>query len=211
MASVSLTLQTEGNQLTLPVSPGLIATVGLIPNGTMTLTPYYSVDGVTFIACTVSDVAGNIYSTIGLTEVSTPVSYQFMTPVNTTAVRIAVTSYSSGTVQAQLSALAGSQSINVNVMAGAVAISAGTASVSTGTVVLSNSNGLSFGLNGSVITASAAAESIAFSAGTVSANLNSLVFSNTNGVSLAYQVPPSPLRQPVEAVEARRCRRVRSL
>ena len=39
---------------------------------------------------------------------------------------------------------------------GGVAISAGTNSLSTGTVVFSNSNGVSFGLNGSVLTASVA-------------------------------------------------------
>jgi hypothetical protein len=64
-------------------------------------------------------------------------------------------------------------------------ISAGANSVALGQVIFSNSNNVSFGLNGSTITASVAAAggNVSFSAGTSSAGLNSLVFSNSNGIS----------------------------
>jgi len=62
------------------------------------------------------------------------------------------------------------------------AISAGTTLASNGQVVLSNSNGISFGVNVSTITASADyVRSI--SAGTTNATGNQIVFSNANGVS----------------------------
>lgn len=69
--------------------------------------------------------------------------------------------------------------------AGVMRISAGTETAS-GTITFSNSNGVSFGLNAGVLTASAVGGgggSINFSAGTTSGNLNSVVFSNSNGVS----------------------------
>lgn len=74
-------------------------------------------------------------------------------------------------------------------LAGAVGgISAGAGSVGAGTVVFSNSNGVTFGLNGSTVTASVAAgggglTNINVSGGTTSNNLSNLVFSNSNGVS----------------------------
>lgn len=69
--------------------------------------------------------------------------------------------------------------------AGSVNFSAGTASGNIGSVVFSNSNGVSFGLNGSTLTASVAAGAAAinFSAGTTSSNIGSVVFSNSNGLS----------------------------
>jgi len=69
----------------------------------------------------------------------------------------------------------------------AVNISAGTTSNNLSAVTFSNSNNVSFGLNGSTITASATVAStqgsINFSAGTTSGNLQSVIFSNSNGVS----------------------------
>jgi len=62
------------------------------------------------------------------------------------------------------------------------AISAGTTLASNGGVVLSNSNGLSFGVNGNTVTATADyVRSI--SAGTTNATGNQIVFSNANGVT----------------------------
>lgn len=65
------------------------------------------------------------------------------------------------------------------------AASAGTSSISSGTLVFSNSNGVSFGLSGSTITASVASAGggIALSAGTQSASTGTVVFSNSNGIS----------------------------
>jgi hypothetical protein len=66
-------------------------------------------------------------------------------------------------------------------------VSAGTTSNNLTAVTFSNSNGVSFGLNGSVVTASVAAVSsqgsINFSAGTTSNNLSAITFSNSNGIS----------------------------
>jgi hypothetical protein len=68
-----------------------------------------------------------------------------------------------------------------------VNISAGTTSNNLSAVVYSNSNNVSFGLNGSTVTASATVASsqgsINVSAGTTSNNLSNVVFSNLNGVS----------------------------
>lgn len=79
------------------------------------------------------------------------------------------------------------------------ALSAGAASVSgSGTVVFSNSNGVSFGANGSTITASVAPGGGAFSAQGGSSTFATLSFSNANGatfsnsggqVALSYTVP----------------------
>jgi hypothetical protein len=71
---------------------------------------------------------------------------------------------------------------------GAVSFSAGTASAALGSIVFSNSGGVSFGLNGSTITASVGAAgggltNINLSAGTTSQNLSAVTFSNLNGVS----------------------------
>jgi mucin-19 len=68
---------------------------------------------------------------------------------------------------------------------GALSLSAGTTSSALNSLVFSNSNGVSFGLNGSTITASAAGGgggAVTFSAGTTSGALNSLVFSNSNNL-----------------------------
>lgn len=65
-----------------------------------------------------------------------------------------------------------------------LSVSAGTTSGSLGSLVFSNSNGVTFGLNGSTITASAAGGAgAAISAGTQSTNGGTIVFSNSNGVS----------------------------
>jgi hypothetical protein len=65
------------------------------------------------------------------------------------------------------------------------AASAGISSISSGPLVFSNSNGVSFGLSGSTITASVASAGggIALSAGTQSASTGTVVFSNSNGIS----------------------------
>lgn len=63
-------------------------------------------------------------------------------------------------------------------------VSAGAASANLSNFVLSNSNNISFGLNGSTITATVPSVSvISFSAGTSSQTFGSLVFSNSNGIS----------------------------
>lgn len=86
-------------------------------------------------------------------------------------------------VPAWLTAAGGGGLTNVNV-------SAGTTSQNLSNVVFSNSNGMSFGLNGSTITGSYTVPSIVglisainASAGTTSNNLTNLVFSNAGNVS----------------------------
>lgn len=73
------------------------------------------------------------------------------------------------------------------VSAAPVNFSAGTASGNLGSVVFSNSNNVSFGLDGSTITASASIATslsdINLSAGSTSNNLSAAVFSNSNNVS----------------------------
>lgn len=70
---------------------------------------------------------------------------------------------------------------------GGVALSAGANSVSNGTVVFSNSNGVTFGLNGSTVTASVAAGPSAgigaIAAGTQTATSGTIVYSNSNGLT----------------------------
>ena len=68
---------------------------------------------------------------------------------------------------------------------GFINVSAGSTSNNLPAVIFSNSNGLSFGLSGSVITGSYTAPSIGIniSAGTTSSNLSSIVFSNSNNLS----------------------------
>jgi len=67
------------------------------------------------------------------------------------------------------------------------AISAGTTQAISGTVVFSNSNGITFGMNGNTITATVtpgpAAGIGAISAGTTQATSGTVVFSNSNSVS----------------------------
>ena len=67
--------------------------------------------------------------------------------------------------------------------AGSIVLSAGTTSNLGSAFTFANSNGVTFGLNNSTITASVGAGSLNFSAGTTSQNLTALVFSNSNGVS----------------------------
>jgi hypothetical protein len=66
-------------------------------------------------------------------------------------------------------------------------LSAGTTRATLGEVVFSNSNGVSFGINGQTITASVAAggggNTGSISAGTTEATLGQVVFSNSNGMS----------------------------
>lgn len=74
-----------------------------------------------------------------------------------------------------------------------LAMSAGTASVSAGTVAFSDSNGISFGLNGSTVTAShngLTSQSVqtqsnvqGISAGTQAGRTGDIVFSNSNGIT----------------------------
>lgn len=67
-----------------------------------------------------------------------------------------------------------------------IRVSAGTTSNLMSAVTFDNAGGITFGLNGSVITAVAPAGApspVNFSAGTTSGNLDSVVFSNANGVS----------------------------
>ncbi|MDB6107841.1 MAG: hypothetical protein JWO52_7840 [Gammaproteobacteria bacterium] len=66
-----------------------------------------------------------------------------------------------------------------------LSVSAGTTSGSLGSLVFSNSNGVTFGLNGSTITASAAGGGggVAIQAGTQTATSGTVIFSNSNGVS----------------------------
>jgi len=73
---------------------------------------------------------------------------------------------------------------------GILSVSAGTTQLTNGQLIFSNSNGMTFGLNGSTITASYTVPSTAglisavnVSAGTTSNNLSALTFSNSNGMS----------------------------
>lgn len=74
-----------------------------------------------------------------------------------------------------------------SVQPGIQSISGGTTRATTGEVIFSNSNNVTFGLNGNVMTASASAASsqgsINFSGGTTSNSLSAIVFSNSNNVS----------------------------
>lgn len=80
----------------------------------------------------------------------------------------------------------GAVNLGTSVVGAVGAISAGAASVGAGTVVFSNSNGVSFGVNGSTVTASVAAGGgggAGISAGTQSVSTGTVVFSNSNGVT----------------------------
>ncbi len=69
----------------------------------------------------------------------------------------------------------------------AVAAAAGTQTATSGTVIFSNSNNITFGLDGQTLTASFAGGpgggGVAISAGTESATSGTVVFSNSNGVT----------------------------
>ncbi len=106
------------------------------------------------------------------------------------------TQSSSGTQNIDAISFHGAGAVSVGVSNGSVIISGGTAAASPvnfsagttsnnlGTVVFSNSNGVSFGLNGSTITASAAGGGgAAISGGTQSVSSGTVIFSNSNGVS----------------------------
>jgi hypothetical protein len=67
--------------------------------------------------------------------------------------------------------------------AGNVTFSAGANSAGLASVVFSNSNGVSFGLNGSTITASAAGGGAAISGGANSQNTGTVNFSNSNNIT----------------------------
>ena len=93
---------------------------------------------------------------------------------------------------------------------GGVGISAGANSQSNGTVVFSNSNGISFGLNASTVTASYTVPSTAgllsainLSAGTTSNNLSAITFSNSNGLSFGLNgsVVTGSYTVPVQSVQ----------
>src|ERR1700690_662887 len=68
---------------------------------------------------------------------------------------------------------------------GVLSLSAGTTQLTSGQVVFSNSNGVSFGVNGQTVTGSIATSltNVNFSAGTTSNNLSAITFSNSNGIS----------------------------
>lgn len=63
------------------------------------------------------------------------------------------------------------------------ALSAGANSITSGTAVFSNSNGVTFGISGQTVTASAAGGGVAAAAGANSVTSGTLVFSNLNGVT----------------------------
>jgi hypothetical protein len=103
--------------------------------------------------------------------------------------------YSNGSVQVSVpvtSSIVGVSGVSISTNGSTVSIyhninlSAGTTSNNGTAFVFSNSNGVSFGLNGATITGSVAgggAGSVNFSAGTTSNNLGSVVFSNSNNMS----------------------------
>lgn len=75
-----------------------------------------------------------------------------------------------------------------------IRVSAGTASNNLSALTFDNAGGVSFGLNGSVITAEAPAgvpSPVNFSAGTTSNNLASVIFANGNGVSFGLNTGAS--------------------
>lgn len=76
-------------------------------------------------------------------------------------------------------------------------VSAGTTSNNLSNIVFSNSNNISFGLNGSTITAS---YRFNLSAGTTSNNLNAVTFNNSNGVSFGLNA--STVTAAISAIKA---------
>jgi hypothetical protein len=121
--------------------------------------------------------ASNTGNTLGNTGVSTGVDWVI---AGTNNVTISESTAAGGPNTLWLSAAGGGGGASVN-------FSAGTTSGNLDSVVFSNSNGVSFGLNGSTITASAAGggglTNIRVSAGTTSNLLSDITFSNSNGVS----------------------------
>lgn len=96
----------------------------------------------------------------------------------------------SGANNITLSGIQGANVATIEFSAGAdtidqISFSAGTSSAVLGSMVFSNSNGVSFGLNVSTVTASIATSlsAINISAGTTSNNLSQLSFANGSGVS----------------------------
>lgn len=88
---------------------------------------------------------------------------------------------------------------------GGIALSAAGSSQSTGTVVFSNSNNVSFGMAGAVVTASATfatVPSVAISAAGNSQNTGTVVFSNANGVTfgMAGAIVTASVAAPVAQV-----------
>jgi hypothetical protein len=113
---------------------------------------------------------------IGNTSVGSSASIGF----NNTAGDLQLVGVATGNATVFLPSSNGTLLENINV-------SAGTTSNNLSAVTFSNSNNVSFGLNGSTITASATVAStqgsINVSAGTTSNNLSAITFSNSNGVS----------------------------
>jgi hypothetical protein len=112
---------------------------------------------------------------IGNTSVGTTAQMGF----NNTAGEIVLAGVATGNATVSLPVGGGTLMTNFNV-------SAGTTSNNLTNVVFSNSNALTFGLNGSTLTASAAvgtAATVNFSAGTTSQNASAIVFSNSSNVS----------------------------
>lgn len=81
-----------------------------------------------------------------------------------------------GTITVWLPASSGTLLTNINV-------SAGTTSLNLSAITFSNSNGISFGLNGGTLTASAVASPMGIAAGTQTATSGTVVFVNSNGVT----------------------------
>lgn len=112
---------------------------------------------------------------IGNTSVGTTAQIGF----NNTAGEIVLQGVATGNATVNLPPGGGTLMSDLNV-------SAGTTSNNLTNLVFSNAGGITFGLNGSTLTASAVVGSVTqvvFSAGTSSASLSSVVFSNSNNVS----------------------------
>jgi len=111
---------------------------------------------------------------IGNTSVGSTASIGF----NNTAGKLALAGVATANATVNLPPGGGTLLSNIN-------ISAGSTSNNLSAVTFSNVNGISFGLNGSVITASGATtiSVVNFSAGTTSQNLASVTFSNSGNVS----------------------------
>lgn len=108
---------------------------------------------------------------LGNTASATTVSIGF----NNTAGDLVLVGIATANATVTLPAGGGALLTNIN-------ISAGTTSQNLSAVTFSNSNGVSFGLNGSTITASAAT-GIAIAAGTQTATSGTVVMSNSNNIS----------------------------
>lgn len=118
--------------------------------------------------------ATNTGNTLGNTGVSTGIDWVI---AGTNNVTVSESTVAGGPNTLWLSAAGGGGGASVN-------FSAGTTSGDLNSVVFSNSNGISFGLNGSTITASHnGLTNIRLSAGTTSNLRSDFTFSNSNGVS----------------------------